>query len=36
MTPEELTAKGIKDFQLYYALETLRRASGTPSLVRPK
>ena len=36
MTPDELTAKGIKDFQLYYALETLRRASGTPSLVRPR
>lgn len=36
MTPEELTAKGIKDFQLYYALETLRRASGTPALVRPR
>ena len=36
MTPEELAAKGIKDFQLYYALETLRRASGTPALVRPR
>jgi hypothetical protein len=24
-----LTAKGIKDFQLYYALETLRRTGGT-------
>ena len=32
MTSAELTAKGIKDFQLYYALETLRHASGTPSL----
>jgi carboxyl-terminal processing protease len=28
LTPEELTAKGIKDFQLWYALETLRRAGG--------
>ena len=29
LTPAELTAKGIKDFQLWYALETLRHASGT-------
>ena len=29
MTAEQLTAKGIKDFQLYYALETLRRTGGT-------
>jgi carboxyl-terminal processing protease len=28
MTPEELTAKGIKDFQLWYALETLRASGG--------
>ncbi|HWU01863.1 MAG TPA: S41 family peptidase [Novosphingobium sp.] len=28
MTPEELTAKGIKDFQMWYALETLRRAGA--------
>ncbi len=28
MTAAELAAKGIKDFQLYYALETLRRAGG--------
>ena len=27
-TPEELKAKGIEDFQLYYALETLRRSEG--------
>ena len=32
-TPEELKAKGIEDFQLHYALETLRRANGVP--VRP-
>ena len=29
MTPEQLKEKGIKDFQLYYALETLRRTSPT-------
>ncbi len=29
MTPEQLQAKGIKDFQLWYALETLRRAGTT-------
>lgn len=29
LTPAELTAKGIKDYQLWYALETLRHASGT-------
>jgi len=28
-TPEELEARGIKDFQLHYALETLRRGNGT-------
>jgi carboxyl-terminal processing protease len=28
-TPEELEKQGIKDFQLNYALETLRRTSGT-------
>ena len=27
MTPDELKAKNIKDFQLYYALETLRQAA---------
>jgi len=35
MTPEELTTKGIKDFQMWYALETLRRA-GAGKLVRSK
>jgi carboxyl-terminal processing protease len=29
MTPAELESKGIKDFQLYYALETLRRTAPT-------
>ncbi len=29
MTTAELTAKGIKDFQLYYAIETLRRTTPT-------
>lgn len=28
MTAEELEAKGIKDFQLHYAIETLRRTAG--------
>ncbi|MCY1670396.1 S41 family peptidase [Novosphingobium sp. SL115] len=28
MTPEELKAKDIKDFQLYYAVQTLNRTSG--------
>ena len=32
MTPAELTARGIKDFQLWYALQTLRHASGTPTM----
>jgi carboxyl-terminal processing protease len=27
MTPEELKAKGIKDFQLYYAMQTLKRTA---------
>ena len=27
MTAEELQAKGIKDFQLYYAIQTLRRTA---------
>ncbi len=31
MTAEQLKAKGIKDFQLHYALETLKRTSGTGS-----
>jgi carboxyl-terminal processing protease len=29
MTPDELKAKDITDFQLHYAIETLRRASST-------
>ena len=28
LTPAELTAKGIKDYQLWYAVQTLRHASG--------
>jgi hypothetical protein len=37
MTPDELKAKGIKDFQLWYALETLRAHGGglPPSLREP-
>ena len=27
MTPDELKAKGIKDFQLYYAIQTLHRTA---------
>jgi len=34
-TPEELKKEGIKDFQLHYALETLRRTGGT-ALARNK
>jgi carboxyl-terminal processing protease len=30
MTPEELTAKGIKDFQLWYALQTINRTAAAP------
>ncbi|MDP9057819.1 MAG: S41 family peptidase [Pseudomonadota bacterium] len=29
LTPAELTAKGIKDYQLWYALQTLNHATGT-------
>ncbi len=29
MTPEQLKTRGITDFQLHYAIETLRRASAT-------
>lgn len=36
MTAEELKAKNITDFQLYYALETLRRASATQLAAAPK
>ncbi|KPL69037.1 peptidase S41 [Erythrobacter sp. SG61-1L] len=35
MTPEELEEKGIKDFQLYYALSTLRRTTGSAMALRP-
>jgi carboxyl-terminal processing protease len=34
MTAEELKAKGIKDFQLYYAISTLRRTSPASAIVR--
>lgn len=36
MTADQLKAKGITDFQLYYALETLRRAAGTPLAAAPR
>jgi carboxyl-terminal processing protease len=36
MTAEELKAKGIKDFQLHYALETLRRGGRAALAVRGK
>ena len=32
MTAEELKAKGLEDFQLHYAVETLRRTSGGAAL----
>ena len=32
MTPAELEAKGIKDFQLWYAIQTLQHANGTVPL----
>ena len=31
--PDELKKEGIKDFQLYYALNTLKRLGGTASAV---
>lgn len=34
MTAEELKAKGIDDFQLYYALETLRRTTSSAMALR--
>jgi carboxyl-terminal processing protease len=34
MTPEQLKEKGITDFQLYYAMETLRRTSPTALAAR--
>ena len=36
MTADQLKAKGITDFQLYYALETLRRAAGTSLAAAPR
>ena len=30
LTPQQLTARNIKDYQLWYAVETLKHASGTP------
>jgi len=37
MTPEQLQAKGIKDFQLYYAIETLRRTGAVvPAMAKRK
>jgi carboxyl-terminal processing protease len=35
MTPEELKAKGIEDFQLWYAIGTVRRTMG-PALAPAK
>ncbi|MBS0483090.1 MAG: S41 family peptidase [Proteobacteria bacterium] len=36
MTADELKAKGIKDFQLYYAIETLRRAAPAGTAAKGK
>ena len=36
MTPAELEAKGIKDFQLYYAIQTLRRSTPAAALANRK
>ena len=36
MTADQLKAKNITDFQLYYAIETLRRASATTLAAAPK
>jgi carboxyl-terminal processing protease len=33
LTAEELKAQGIEDFQLHYAVETLKRASAPTALV---
>ena len=35
MTPDELKAKGIKDYQLYYAIQTLRR-TAPPTLAKKR
>jgi carboxyl-terminal processing protease len=32
MTSDQLKARGITDFQLYYAIETLRRTGAVPAL----
>ncbi|MET1754080.1 S41 family peptidase [Novosphingobium sp. RD2P27] len=34
LTAEELKKKGVEDFQLHYAIQTLDRASGRPALAR--
>ncbi len=36
LTADELKAKGIKDFQLYYAMETLRRTGGVALAAKGK
>lgn len=36
LTSAQLEAKGIKDFQLHYAIETLRRAGGTTLAARQR
>lgn len=36
LTADEVKAKGIKDYQLYYAIQTLRRASPAPALAAKK
>ncbi len=36
LTAAELTAKGIKDYQLWYALQTLRHAAGTSMALSEK
>ncbi|MBS1240226.1 MAG: family peptidase, partial [Proteobacteria bacterium] len=33
-TPEELKAAGVEDFQLYYALATLRRTTSSAMALR--
>jgi carboxyl-terminal processing protease len=35
MTPDQVKAKGIKDFQLYYALQTLHR-TASPAMAKRK
>ena len=36
LTPDELKAKGIDDFQLWYALSTIKRTAGAPGPVKAK